>query len=102
MDEECQICWGENEYNTFTTLACCPDKTYHNICIMKWLHLSNSCPFCRREHIMVHNNNAITYVQPEIEIIDNSSIIICSIYFVMIFISLLFLLLKTHISTIFN
>tara|TARA_B100000902_G_scaffold194818_1_gene186133 strand:+ start:119 stop:388 length:270 start_codon:yes stop_codon:yes gene_type:complete len=37
--------------NEFVMTNCnCKDIVYHKICLEKWLGISNSCPFCKKEY----------------------------------------------------
>lgn len=54
-DHQCHICWEEEDDDDVATstaisvVACCPHISYHRTCLLRWMQISNTCPFCRAE-----------------------------------------------------
>lgn len=46
IEGDCPICYNELRNHSCTNCACC-DHTFHNICMMRWLRRSTTCPMCR-------------------------------------------------------
>lgn len=50
-DNVCSICW-ESLSDNISILRCCPIRSYHASCLSNWNKISQSCPFCRVEHVL--------------------------------------------------
>ena len=50
-DQECYICWEEDELrkDPIAVIGCCPHVSYHKQCLLRWLSVRKTCPFCRTE-----------------------------------------------------
>lgn len=50
-DQECYICWEEDELrkDPIAVIGCCPHVSYHKLCLLRWLSVRKTCPFCRTE-----------------------------------------------------
>lgn len=50
-DQECYICWEEDELRKgpIAVIGCCPHVSYHKLCLLRWLSIRKTCPFCRTE-----------------------------------------------------
>ena len=46
----CNICMEEIKNEFVKTNCNCKDIVYHKKCLEKWLGISNSCPFCKKEY----------------------------------------------------
>jgi|MDSZ01.1.fsa_nt_gb hypothetical protein len=53
----CNICM-EKINNSFIFTNCkCQNIIYHKKCIEKWLNISNTCPFCKKEYKSIPFSN---------------------------------------------
>ncbi|RWS19159.1 hypothetical protein B4U80_14496 [Leptotrombidium deliense] len=52
----CSICLDEIRHDEMCHLMCHCSHWFHEMCLIEWLNISDTCPVCRKR------NNAITYI----------------------------------------
>lgn len=100
MMEICQICWNENIDDSFTTLRCCPNMSYHSSCIKNWFEISSTCPFCRSDmkicnRRLLNDTDTQIDIPDEVRVSENIAIIIYTIVTIII-ISLLYIYFEIY------
>ena len=67
-EKECSICLDELKFGTLVKRLPC-DHIFHDSCIVPWLKINSTCPFCRQSAV---NDTLEEY--PSIQIIENQNI----------------------------